>query len=256
MKKYIEIMKYSLKKNITFIVNYFFNIISFLVHILVFNALWDYIIKDGSLVGYTREELIIYIILTEFVVYSSNRCYKEIATTIKNGDVAVMLSKPINYVLYVLAEQSTSIVRIGVNIIISIIMIAILGNGIQFTLLGIVLCVISMIFSVILNTLLEVIIGLTAFRMEENKSIALLIQKMQFLLVFVPIEFYGGIFQKILAVLPTTYMIYPPGKLLVHPDLNLGIQLIFMQIIVLLLSIFTIIIMYKKGVEKINANGG
>ena len=256
MKKYLEIMKYSLKKNTAFIVNYFFNIISFFVHILVFNALWDYIIKDGSLVGYTREELIIYIIITEFVIYSTNRCYKEIANTIKNGDVAVMLSKPINYVLYVLAEQSTAIIRIGVNIIVSIVMILMLGNGIQFTALGIILCIISMVFSVILNILLEVIIGLSAFRMEENRSIALLVQKMQFLLVFVPIEFYGGFLQKILYVLPTTYMIYPPGKLLVHPDLNLGIQLIAMQIFVVLLSIFTIIIMYKKGVEKINANGG
>lgn len=256
MKKYLEIMKYSLKKNATFIVNYFFNIISFFVHILVFNALWDYIIKDGSLVGYTREELIVYIILTEFVIYSSNRCYKEIATTIKNGEVAVMLSKPINYVLYVLAEQSTSIIRVGINIIVAVIMILMLGNGIQFSALGIILCIISMIFSAILNTLLEVIIGLSAFRMEENRSIALLIQKMQFLLVFVPIEFYGGIFQKILSFLPTTYIVYPPGKLLVHPDLNLGIQLISMQILVLLLSIFTITIMYKKGVEKINANGG
>ncbi|MBR4111315.1 MAG: ABC-2 family transporter protein [Clostridia bacterium] len=256
MKKYIEIMKYSLKKNTTFIVNYFFNIISFFVHILVFNALWDYIIKDGSLVGYTREELIVYIILTEFVIYSSNRCYKEIATTIKNGDVAVMLSKPINYVLYILAEQSTAIIRIAVNIIVSIAMIIMLGNGIQFSMLGITLCTVSLVFSVILNILLEVIIGLSAFSMEENRSIALLIQKMQFLLVFVPIEFYGGIFQKILSFLPTTYIVYPPGKLLVHPDLNLGIKLITMQGIVLVLSTVIIAIMYKKGVEKINANGG
>ena len=256
MKKYLEIMKYSLKKNTTFILNYLFNIISFFVHILVFNALWDYIIKDGSLVGYTREELIVYIILTEFVIYSSNRCYKEIANTIKNGEVAVMLSKPINYVCYILAEQSTAIIRIGVNIIVSIIMILLLGNGIQFSILGIVLCIISMMFSIILNILLEVIIGLSAFYMEENRSIALVIQKMQFLLVFVPIEFYDGIFQKILACLPITYSIYPPGKLLVHPDLGLGIKLISMQIIVLLLSIFTVAIMYKKGVKKINVNGG
>lgn len=256
MKKYFEIMKYSLKKNTTFVLNYLFNIISFFVHILVFNALWDYIIKDGSLVGYTRDELIVYIIITEFIIYSSNRCYKEIADTIKNGDVVVMLSKPINYILYILAEQSTAIIRIGVNIIVAGIMILILGNKIQFTLLGIVLCIISMIFSVLLNILLEVIIGLTAFIMEENKSIALLVQKMQFLLVFVPIEFYGEFIQKILAIFPTTYIIYPPGKLLVHPDLQLGIKLILIQIIVLILSISIIVALYRNGVKKINANGG
>ena len=92
--------------------------------------------------------------------------------------------------------------------------------------------------------------------MEENRSIALIIQKMQFLLVFVPVEFYGGIFQRILTWLPITYTIYPPGKLLIHPDLALGTRLISLQIMVLLLSIFTITIMYKKGVEKINVNGG
>ena len=45
---------------------------------------------------------------------------------------------------------------------------------------------------------MQLILGLISFEMEETKSLWFIIQKFQFLLVFVPLEFYNTIIQKIL----------------------------------------------------------
>ena len=67
MRKYLEIFKYSVKTQLTFIVDFFVSLISFGIHIIVFNELWEYILQGKEIVGYTREELIWYIIIAEFI---------------------------------------------------------------------------------------------------------------------------------------------------------------------------------------------
>ena len=96
----------------------------------------------------------------------------------------------------------------------------------------------------------------TEQEMEETKSLWFIVQKFQFLVLFVPLEFYNGFVQKILFLLPTTHIIYAPAKLLVKFSINEGFKLIGMQAVgIILLSVLSAIL-YKKGVEKINANGG
>ena len=50
MKKYFAIFKYGLKMNFAYMFDYFVSLISFVIHVSVFNALWDFILKDGSTV--------------------------------------------------------------------------------------------------------------------------------------------------------------------------------------------------------------
>ena len=103
---------------------------------------------------------------------------------------------------------------------------------------------------------MQLVLGLISFEMEETKSLWFIIQKFQFLLVFVPLEFYNTIIQKILLFLPTTHIVYAPARILVKYELNESITLITMQIISITLLIIASSILYKRGVEKINANGG
>ena len=98
MRKYIEIFKYSLKTKLAFIYNYLFSLFSFGIHVFVFNELWDYILKGKSIVGYTKTELIWYIIIAELVTYSAESTYKKIGSMVKQGDIANMLIKPIDII--------------------------------------------------------------------------------------------------------------------------------------------------------------
>lgn len=256
LKKYLAIFKYSFKANMTFILNYFISLISFTVHILVFNSMWDFILKDGSLFGYTKNELIWYIIIAEFITYSVITFYKKISDMVKDGTVANLLIKPINFLAYIIAEQSAE----GIKIIINAITAIVLGNVFAGSLLvsaeSLFFFVIAVILSLIIATCIQMILGLVAFYIEETKSIWFIVQKAQFLLVFVPIEFYGKLVQKLLMFLPTTHMIYTPATILIKYDFNTCIALIAMQIITIIVLAMTTCILYKKGVRKINVNGG
>ena len=94
MRKYLAVFKFNLKSELNFKVDYFFSLLSFAVHIFVFNALWDYILQGKAIAGYSKNELIWYIIVGEFIMYSiGKKNYIKISDMIKNGDVANILTK-------------------------------------------------------------------------------------------------------------------------------------------------------------------
>lgn len=256
MQKYLSIFKYSLKMNMTFIFDYVFSTISYAIHMIVFSCLWDFILKDGSMYGYDRNELIWYVIIAEFITYSASRFYKKISDMVKDGTIANLLIKPINVLTYILCEQSADILKIGINLIAAIILGIFLADPIKLTFVQILLVILACILSFVISTLIQFIIGLIAFYIEETKSVWFIVQKIQFLLVFVPIEFYSKFVQKLLMLSPTTHMIYAPGTIFVNFELNSAISAILMQLIMIGIMAISTMILYRKGVKKINVNGG
>ena len=257
MRKYLAVFKFNLKSELNFKVDYIFSLLSFALHIFIFNALWDYILKDNVIDGYTRSGLIWYIIVGEFIAYSiGKRCYIKVSDMIKNGEIANILSKPLSFMKYVIALEATSIVNIGINFVFAIILGLCMGGPLHVEPLQVLLFALSLILALILIIMVFVFIGLMAFITEENKSFYLVISKTMLLLVFTPLEFFPSIMQKILRFLPTTYIVYPPGSILVNYDLNSALMLIIGQIISLIVVGVAVYVLNVKGVRSINVNGG
>lgn len=256
MKKYLEIFKYSLKMNLTFIYDYLFSAISFAVHMIVFNCLWDFILKDGTMYGYDRPALIWYIIIAEFITYGASRFYKKISDMVKDGTIANLLIKPMNFLTYVWFEQSADIIKIGVNAVTVVILGITMAGRIEINASQMILFVIACILSFLISNGIQFIIGLIAFYIEETKSVFFVVQKLQFLLVFVPIDFYGETIRKLLMLSPTTHMIYAPTLIFTRFDLQTALAAITMQLVMFGIMMASTIILYKKGVKKINVNGG
>lgn len=256
MKKYIEIFKYSLKQKINFLPDYIFSLISFGIHVFIFNELWDYILQGKNIEGYTKSELIWYIIIAELVTYSIYNTYKQIADTVKSGEIVNMLLKPVNYIGYLISDSTASIIKLIINVFFAAILGTVLAGTINVSALNLGVTLISIIISVFLGILIQIFIGLLSFYTEENKSFWLVIQKLQLLMVFTPLEFYPNIVQKILYVLPTTHMIFEPAKIFVHFTNINAIHLIAIQLASVVVMILIIIFMYRNGVKKINVNGG
>jgi len=256
MKKYIEIFKYSIKQQINFLPDYIFSLISFGIHVFIFNELWDYILQGKNIEGYTKAELIWYIIIAELVTYSIYKKYQQIAETVKNGEIANMLLKPVNYIGYLIADSTATVIKLIINILFAGILGSILAGPINISFLSAGITFVSIIISVFLGILIQIFIGLLSFYTEENKSFWLIIQKLQLFLVFTPLEFYPKIVQKILYVFPTTHMIFEPAKMFVHFNNINVIELITMQLVSAIVMILIVICMYRNGVKKINVNGG
>ena len=184
MKKYFEIFKYSLKMNLTFIYDYVFSAISFAIHMIVFNCLWDFILKDGTMYGYDRPTLIWYIIIAEFITYGASRFYKKISDMVKDGTIANLLIKPMNFLVYVWFEQSADLVKVVVNAVTATILGFTMAGEIEITAVQMIFFVISCVLSFLISNAIQFIIGLIAFYIEETRSVFFVVQKLQFLLHF------------------------------------------------------------------------
>lgn len=256
MRKYIEILKYSLKTKTIFITDYFFSIFAFAIHVFVFNELWDYILKDKLIAGFNKAELIWYIIIGEMVTYSCYRIYKQIADMVKQGDIANMLIKPVDMINYLIVENSSVIIKAIINVIFAIILGSIMAGKINISLISIIFSIVAVLIAILMEIIIQILIGILAFFTEENKSIWLIVQKLSFFLLFTPLEFYPSIVQKIFLCLPTTYLVYTPAKIFSKFEIKEAALLLLMEILSLTALYIITRLVYKKGVEKINVNGG
>lgn len=256
MRKYIEIFKYSIKTKLTFIWNYLFSMASFAIHVFVFNELWDYILQGKMIAGYTKNELIWYIIIAEFITYTNEKKHKQIASMVKQGDISNMLIKPVDMIHYFIAEDSSLIIKGIINFIFAIILGMTLAGPIEVSLANVVLMIIASIIGIFIGVLIQIFIGICSFFTEENNSIYLILQKFSLLVVFTPLEFYPEIIQKIFYLLPTTYNVYAPAKIFTNADILTSFELLGLEIITAMVMYIVIRLLYKKGVEKINVNGG
>ena len=257
MRKYIDIFKFSLKSEFNFKLYYFFSLFSFVIHIFVFNQLWDFILREKTILGYTKNELIWYIIIGEFIAYSiGKKNYQKISDTIKSGDIANLLVKPVSFIKYMIAEELTCVVNVIVNLVFAIILGIVMGGIMNVTLIQMILLICSIIMSLVLSLLIQIVIGLLAFFTEENQSFYLIISKAMLLLVFTPLEFFPSIVQNILKLLPTTYIVYPVGKILVDFQLNNALMLMLGQLVSLIAISTAVVVLSWKGVKNINVNGG
>ncbi len=257
MRKYFAIFKYSVKMKVNFIIDYFISLVSFAIHVFVFSQLWDYLLRNKvDIAGYTKPQLIWYIVIGEFILISSHRAYKEIAEQVKSGQIANMLIRPVDYVRYVFADNLAIIIKVIINASFAVVSGLFFAGPLDISALGIILMIISVIISLLMEIFIQLIIGLLAFYTEENDSFWLVFQKLMLLLVFTPLEFYPVIIQKIFMLIPTSYITYAPARLLVKFETVESVKLLIYQIIAFLVLVGFTRILYKKGVEKINVNGG
>ena len=256
MRKYIEILKYSIKTKLTFIWDYTFSLFSFAIHVFIFNELWDYILQGKMVAGYTKSELIWYIIIAEFITYTNEKKYKKISSMVKQGDIANMLIKPVDMIHYFIAEDASLIIKGGINFVFAMILGGLLAGPIDVNLSNVMLMLIASVIGIFIGVLIQILIGVFSFFTEENNSIYLIIQKFCLLVVFTPLEFYPEIIQKIFLILPTTYYVYAPAKILTNASISTAFVLLGLEILSAVFLYVLIRILYKKGVEKINVTGG
>ena len=104
MRKYLFILKSELMTNLQYIFNVLSNVAAYFVIIFIYINLWNYIYDDPSQLinGYTKTQMIWYVIFTEIIYFSlgGRRACIKLAEEVKSGRIAYTINKPYNYVLY------------------------------------------------------------------------------------------------------------------------------------------------------------
>lgn len=71
-----------------------------------------------------------------------------------------------------------------------------------------------------------------------------------------PIEMFPEFIRPIIKCTPIFVVTYGSAKLFIDFNINSFIKILIAQILYLVISVFIIIVLYNKGVKKLNVNGG
>ena len=263
MRKYLYIFKMEIMANFQYAFNILTHFIATFILLYIFMNLWGYIYSDPNEVinGFSMNQMIWYVIVTEVLwgIIGGRKFCKTIIEDVKGGNIAYNINKPYNYVLYKLASH----LGLGtIRGVIYIILGAIVGYVFlrEFPTLGLIkilLVLLTIFLSTAINTLVVISIGLISFYIEDSNPLYWLYSKTILIFgVLFPIEFFPLFIQKVLRFSPIFVTGYGPAKLFVDFSYSRFFTVLIAQLIYILVAYFVCHIIYKKGVRKLNVNGG
>ena len=221
MKKYWLIIKNEIQRQFTHranIIAYGFGNIAELVILVV---IWTAVFKNADMIrGYTRVEMISYVIFAWFFAYlTTNYSFEQnIAIDIHLGMLSNFLVKPLSYVKYVIA---VTIGRVAIALLVVILsgflVIYFFQQGlILSSQVGtILLLAVMLIIAFFINLMVAIIIGFISFWTTEISGIQYSIKMFIRLLsgVFFPLNLLPALFAKISLASPFAYTVFIPVQL-------------------------------------------
>lgn len=256
MKKYLAFAKVSLIEQFKKLLDEFGTVFSFCVHITIFSFLWDFVLEGKELAGYTKQELIWYVIMAEAIMYSYHNCYKKVAYKVEMGDFAYDMTKPFNFLGRTIVEGLSELPMTFVLLVTGSILGVIFTGLLPINAVQALLSLVVMLLASIMLLVIHIVIGLTSIWLGRDvSSVWLLCQKAMLIFAFTPIELFPKAAQSVFLLLPTTHVIYTPSSLFVHfsPEKLVSASVYMLESFVFLaIALWTI---YKKGVKKQNVNG-
>ena len=263
MRKYLYIYKTSMIESLQYITSLILSFISFFLIIFIFINLWDYMYSDGTslIAGYTKNQMMWYVLFTEFIWFTTkNRTLiSGISSDVRTGTIAYTINKPYNYYNYILAKHFGEItINIILYLIISIPLGFILIGPIpNFNLINIGYIILVFMIAIIINSIIRITISLISFWIEDTAPIHWIYDKIILVLgVIFPIEMFPKIMQTFIKYSPVFVAIYGPVKLTIDFSMKKFYEILLFQSIYIVIVVTILLVVYKKGMKKLNVNGG
>ncbi len=263
MRKYLYIYKSEVMSTIQYFFDILFNMGGYIVLIFIFFNLWNYIYDDpGQLInGYTKDQMIWYVIITEILwgAIGGRKLCRKISNEVKGGNIAYMMNKPYSYISYALSSHlgETTIKAIITTVIGISLGVLFMGNIPNVSIIGIIFVLISSVFAIVISSLFVIFIGLLSFMIEDANPFYWIYSKFMLILgTIFPVEFFPGILGTIIKYSPIYVTCYGPAKLFVDFSIEKAIHIFIAQFIYLIIAWILCYGLYRKGVRKLNVNGG
>ena len=261
MKKYLAIIQMQVINNIVYPGDFLGRSASIAVFLFIFAGLWrtTFTIAGTDVInGLTFANMMWYLMMAETIELGRPRINRVISEQVKNGEVAYILSKPYNFVLYHFSfGLGDSLMRMMMNVLVGMGVVWLLA-GAPPSPLGWLMALVCMVGAWILHFCMMALIGLAAFLVEETNSFELIYQKLVFILggMLLPLDMFPVWLQQIARLLPFPYMMYAPARLFVKPDFDLFWQMLAGQLIWVGILVFALSVAYRGSEKMLTVNGG
>ena len=263
MRKYLFIIKTTFIDSLQYVSSLLFRFCGFAIMMYVLTSLWRYIYSDGTGVinGYTFSKMIWYLLLAETISFGSgsNVSSSEVKDTIKSGNIAYQINIPYNYIGYVVCKyMADTFVRFMFFLVISIGLGFIFAGAIEgFNYMSILAGIPVFIFAILIVGLIKILISLTSFWVEDSKPFQHVYNKIVLMFgVFFPLEMFPKLVGTIIRYSPIYGISYGPAKLILDFSGGLFRSILISQLITMVVLLLIIKTVYRRGVKKLNVNGG
>lgn len=263
MKKYLNVIKTTFNDTLQYSSSLIFRFIGFAVVMSVLISLWNFLYSDPNTLinGYSFNQMIWYLLLAEIITFGSGSkvATDEIKNTIKSGNIAYQVTKPYNYIIYIICKFiADTIIRFILFLITAVILGLTFAGPIEgFNPISLIPAIPVFFFAVLIFGMVRILISLSAFWVEDSHPFQMVYQK--FVLIFgvlFPLEMFPKVIQTIIKFTPVYGVSYGPAKLLIDFNLDILTSVLLSQIITIIVVSCLLAIVYRRGVKKLNVNGG
>lgn len=262
LRKYGQISKITMSNSLVYFWNFLSKNIFFVFIMFIYLMLWKniYAQKGSTIAGLSINAMIWYLIVTELITLSRTDIHLQVNEDVKSGNIAYLLNKPYNYVLYCFSyfvgEVSIKLLTNGiVGLFIGLIYAGTLEN---FNFAHSPFIFLSLIVGCCIHFFIYITLALTSFWFEDNTAFFWIYSKLIFTLggMLIPIELFPSWLQRVSKFLPFAYVTYVPARLVVDFSFSNFYKQFSVQLIYLGIFFILSMTLYKKGAKNLNVNGG
>jgi ABC-2 type transport system permease protein len=259
--KYVFIGRITLRNQIVYVADFLVRSIFLLLILYIFLQLWTATFHGegaDTISGYSFKQIMWYLIVTEAMTLACPSLCTRVESEVKSGDIAFKLVRPVSFILFHYIEyMSETMLRFGVNVVLGIVLGLMVIGPPDFG-AGLLWLPLAVFFGFTVNFLLNMVLALCAFWVEETRGLEFVYHKFLFTIggMLMPLELFPQALQRIGHWLPLQAIVYIPAKTAVafNPEklaAMLATQLLWISVIG-----FVVIGVYRNGVKKLNVNGG
>lgn len=266
MRLYVGFVGNSFQKNITYKVDIYFMLISKVIGIFIQIAFW-YALYDNNIQIASRlgaisindmlNYIVISMLLSTLIITPIGRLIND---KIKTGEIAVDLMRPFNFILYMICET------IGYNMVLFIfqflplLVLSLLAFKLHFPPLNALgLFMVILMNGVLINFLLEYIVGILAFWLLVTWPLRMLLRSILkvFSGMWIPLWFFPEGLYRLSEFLPFRLIYYAPLSLFLEKiSIQEGLHFLFHQIIWISVLLIVERMIWQVGIRKLVIQGG
>jgi ABC-2 type transport system permease protein len=235
-----------------------FMVVVMVIFVQLWSATYAAIAVD-TINGFGVRDLIWYMVITEALVLSAPRIVQTIDAEIRGGDVAYRLTRPYSYPLYHLASfWGEALVRLPINLLVGGMVAALAVGPPAMSWPAVVGTALALAGSISLMGALAVLIGLSAFWVEDTMPVEWIFNKFVFTLggMFLPLDLFPDWLAAISAFLPFASICYAPARVFVSSSWDGFAVLLLTQVAWLLATGFVVHVVFGRAVRRVVAHGG
>jgi ABC-2 type transport system permease protein len=236
--------------------------ISMILFMGIFVALWHtaFAVRGGeALAGYTLVDIVWYLAMTETITLSSSRAFITISEAVKSGDLAYTLTRPVSYPFFQVAHSlGDAVPRFVLNFLTASLVVVLGVGAVAGNWQGVLSFLVMAWLALLLDALIAVLIGLSAFWLDEVMPVFWIYQKLLFTVggLFLPLEMFPAWLQRISAWLPFRFVANAPARAFVAFDAREVMGMVLGQVIYIVILTGAVMLVWRMAQKRMVMHGG